>query len=512
MTPERLYLTNVRVRTLDSARPLARSLTIADGRIVAVGGRAGRGARLVDCGGGVLLPGFVDPHVHLLAAAAAACSLDCSPSAAPSIAELQRRISNGTVALPAGAWLRAAGYDDQELRERRHPTRWELDAAAPGHPVRLLHRSGHAAVLNSRALALVGIDITSEEPPGGVIDRRLTDGEPNGLLIDMDAQIERAAPPLSFDELVAGMRLVEARLVRNGITAVQDLTHRNDAARLVLLDQLASKSFLAVRLLQSAVAPGTPGTGPIKLMIAESAGPGDAEQRSLRKEVARAHAAGHQVAIHAVTEFSVTLALDAIEAALTQQPRADHRHRIEHASICPPALAQRAAALGVVVVSNPAFLAERGAQYRRTVPVDDQAHLYAAGALLQTGVTVAAASDLPFGEPSPLRSVQAALDRRDAEGVRLPGESTGLDPALAMITRAAAFSAFLDAEHGVIGVGRRADLVLLSGDPAPETPPPDVWWTVVDGRVAWAPPASPQAPFPPLNREARCSARPLAGS
>ena len=112
-----------------------------------------------------------------------------------------------------------------------------------------LHRGGHAVVLNSVGLARAGITIASEEPPGGVIDRRIDDGEPTGLLIDMDATIERAVSPLSEDDLAVGMRSLSDDLVRAGVTAVQDMTHRNDCTRLTLLERVLHAAVFAPRVL-----------------------------------------------------------------------------------------------------------------------------------------------------------------------------------------------------------------------------------------------------------------------
>src|SRR5215208_5641084 len=265
-----LIVTNARVLTMDQTRPTAGRVTVRGGLIAALDGPIPEDALVIDCRGGVLLPGFVDPHVHLLAAAAAARSVDCSPRAVRSIREIQERIA-ATAAGSAG-WVRAVGYDESALKEGRHPTRWDLDAAVPDRPVRLLHRSGHAAVLNSRALALAGIDIATEEPPGGVIDRRLDDGEPTGLLMDMDAVIDRVVPPLPRAELVAGMRAVGDVLLAAGVSAVQDLTHTNDAARTDLLERVWLKAGLTPQLLSPATRPNGGGRGPVKLMLGEAGG------------------------------------------------------------------------------------------------------------------------------------------------------------------------------------------------------------------------------------------------
>jgi predicted amidohydrolase YtcJ len=291
-------------------------------------------------------------------------------------------------------------------------------------------------------------------------------------------------PPLPFDELVAGMRALSERLVQNGVTAVQDMTHRNDVARLDLLDRVCVAAGFRPRRLPSATAPGVAGAGPVKLMLHEAGGISVQQRRAAISIACNAAAAGRQLAIHAITRDGVGLALDAIEAALARAPHADHRHRIEHAGVCPPDLARRAAALGVVVVSNPAFLHDSGDRYLRTVAADELIHLYAAGALLRAGVTVAAASDAPVTPCVPLTSVAAAVSRRSRTGVPLPGEPVPPPAALAMVTRNAAYSAFAEHQAGAIAPGMPADFVLLSGEPG-VAPDPAVWCTVIGGAPAY---------------------------
>ena len=177
-----LVLHNAVIETLDPASLRAVALLVRDGRIACVGSdaevRAAAGGRFdaEDCGGDLLIPAFIDAHIHLLSYAASLAAVDCTPAAAPTIAALCAIVAARARRTPAGAWIRAVGYRESELAERRHPTRWELDAAAPANPVRLQHASGHGCVLNSSALARVGISGASDEPTGGHIGRRLSDG------------------------------------------------------------------------------------------------------------------------------------------------------------------------------------------------------------------------------------------------------------------------------------------------------------------------------------------------
>ena len=474
-----LLLLNANVITTDPTQPRARAIATRGERIVAVGSEAAAqaaalpGARVIDCRGRTLVPGFVDAHVHLAAYAASLRSVDCSPVRARSIADIIELVGERARSLPPGAWVRAAGYDESALSEGRHPSRWDLDAAAPDHPVRLLHRSGHAGVLNSRALALAGISMTSEEPPGGVIDRRLVDGEPTGLLLEMNDIISRAVPPLPRAELVAGMRAAGERLLAAGVTAVQDMTHTNGPDAAAFLAGLTAESRFAPRLLPvadgwDAAGPGTAGDRPVKVMVRELGERPIPDTAELAGIIRACATRGRQVAVHAVERRTVAAVVAAFEEAGATGRTPELRHRIEHAGVCPPDLAERIAALGLVAVSNPGFLYHGGERYRRRVAPRDLPHLYAAGALHAAGVRLAAGSDTPVVPSEPLRGIAAAATRRTAAGMLLPGLTLAPHEALAMHTTGAAYAAHAEHELGRIAPGMRADLALLSGDPSAE--------------------------------------------
>ena len=472
---------------MDPARPLAEAVAVRDGRIVAVGDVQGAAravdadAQRIDCGGGTLLPAFIDAHCHLLAYAAGLRSVDCR--GARRIADIQAALRRRAEELPAGEWIRAFGYEETSLEEGRHPTRHDLDAAAPRHPVRLIHSSGHASVLNSLALQRAGIDSATEEPPGGALERDLDTGEPSGVLLGMEALIERAVLPLSYPELATAVREAAGRLLGAGVTCVQDATHTNGRAEWELFERLMADGALplAVVLMEGIEhlgelpergGGGRLRRGPVKIMLHELGDDLWPDEAALARLVTAAHDAGRQVAIHAVDERAVAAAADAIEAALRRRPRADHRHRIEHCGVAPPGLAPRLAELGVVVVSQPSFVWERGDRYLRLVPDEQRSSLYAFRTLRDAGVALAAGSDAPVTAPGPLASVAAAVDRRTKSGRPLaPEQAVAAGDALRWWTTEAAFAAFLEAERGALRPGLRADLVLLSSNP--EVAPPE---------------------------------------
>jgi hypothetical protein len=496
---------------MNAARPRAEAVAVEGGSVLAVGSagdiRAQVGPRteVIDCGGRAVLPGFIDAHSHLLAYAASLLSVDCSPAAVSSIPDIQAAIRRRAEGTAAGRWVRAVGYSEVDLAEGRHPNRWDLDAAAPGHPVRLIHRSGHACVLNSLALRLCGIDIASEEPPGGYLERDTSSGEPTGLLLEMNEVIERAVPPLTYEELAQGARLASQRFLAAGVTSLVDTTHTNGPSEWELMRRLHREGHLAPRVTamvgidhledgqhwRKGGEDGWLSLGAAKIVIKELGDeiyPGEAELAAL---VAKAHGHRWQVAIHAVEERAVAAAVAAYEVALARRSRADHRHRIEHCGLCPPELVQRIAAAGVMVVTQPSFLYYNGERYLRQVPPEKQAYLYPLRSLARAGVPLAAGSDCPVVAPDVIAGLYGAVARRSAGGRPLPGaEAVAIEEALAMYTTGAAFSSFAERERGSIIPGRPADLVVLSGDPT-ACPPPELLalrpeMTVVGGRVAWS--------------------------
>lgn len=155
---------------LPSAEP-ARSMLIRDDRIAAVGSAeqvraaAAPGAQVVSLNGATVLPGLIDTHCHLFDVGYLASGADCSQPAAPDIPAIIARLRAAADATPAGSWVTGSGYVEYKLREGRHPTRADLDAAVPGRPAILFHTSLHACVLNTPALREAGLDDRQPDPP-----------------------------------------------------------------------------------------------------------------------------------------------------------------------------------------------------------------------------------------------------------------------------------------------------------------------------------------------------------
>jgi len=507
-----LILYNAEVLTLDPKSPRAQLVAVKGEKVVWVGGNdarkdlKGRETREIDCGGKTLIPGFNDAHCHIFAFASSLSSIDCSPSSVSCIADIQARIRKQAQELPGGTWVRATGYNEFYLAERRHPNRYDLDEAAPHHPVKLVHRSRHACVLNSLALSLVGISMESSEPPGGMIDRDLDSGQPNGILYEMSSYVDAFMPPLSDDEFKKGIKLANDKYLSLGITSLQDATAHNGLDEWQTFKGLRESGALVPRLsvmmgiesldqLRTSGFPPAYGDdgmhlGALKIVLTETRGSLHPSKEELEERLLAAHRADYQVAIHAVEESTVEAAARALECALNQIPRRGHRHRIEHCSVCPPALLKRLRDVHAIVVTNPAFIYYSGERYLATVSQGQQEWLYRIASFLENGLVPAAGSDSPIVPPDPLIGIYGAVSRKAETGEELlPGERISPVEALRMYTQAAAYASFDEGMKGSITAGRLADFALLGADPT-RVPPEEikeirVEMTIVDGRIAW---------------------------
>ena len=507
-----LILHNANILTLDPQRPRAQLVAIKGEKIIWVGNNdarkdfEGRKTQKIDCHGKTLITGFNDAHCHILAFASNLLSVDCSPSSVTSIADIKARIQAPTQKLPNGSWIRATGYNEFYLAEKRHPNRWDLDEAAPNHPVKLLHRSRHACVLNSMALSLVGISTDSPEPPGGMIDRDLNSGEPNGILFEMNSYIDKKVPPLSEEEFEKGVRLASEQFLSFGITSLQDATVHNGLREWHTFQRLKKRGFLLPRLsimagidaleeLQDSGFPPRYGNdamrlGALKVILTEARGSLHPSHEELDRKVLQAHRAGHQVAIHAVEESTVEAAALAIQNAINQAPVRRHRHRVEHCSICPPALLERLKSIHAIVVTNPSFIYYSGERYLKTVSQEQQRWLYRIGAFLDNGLIPAAGSDSPVSPINPLIGIYGAVTRKADSGDEIvPEERVPPLEALQMYTQNAAYASFGEGVKGSLSIGKLADLALLSADPTQVLPEDikniQVEMTITDGRIAW---------------------------
>jgi len=491
------------------------ALLVRDGRIAAVGpaeavrAAASPGARVVRLDGATVVPGLIDAHCHVADVGYLAASGDCSQPSAPDIPAVQARLREAADRTPPGSWVTGSGYVEYKLREGRHPTRADLDRAVPDRPAVLYHTSLHACVLNTAALAEAGFADGQPDPPGGAFGRD-RDGRLDGVVFErpMFALFERnLRADLARMDAAARIRLVQVagqRLAAFGLTAACEADMRRDSLAafadadaagllglriygLVVHDQvdwlLASglRGRRSARLAAEAVKIWADGGMSSRTAAIHGSYPvppyGSGilyfERDELTEMVGDFDARGFQVAIHAQGDRAIATVLDAYAAVLGGEAGGAGnrlRHRIEHGGAMYPPLAARAAALGIVVVSQPGFLSTLGDGFAEAFG-DRSGQLYSFGSWQRAGITVAGSSDAPVITADPRLGLRDAMLRRTGDGRVLgPAERLTARDALALYTTRAAFAARREDEIGSLAPGKRADFAVLDANPLDADP------------------------------------------
>ncbi|AUZ88655.1 hydrolase [Arthrobacter agilis] len=506
---------NAQLFTLSDTRPTAQSMGILNGLIVGfdddVSGLPAR--RTIDADQAVVVPGFGDSHNHMAWFGQSLQELDLS--GCRTLDEVSAAVRDAAAILDEGQWLVGSGYDDTVLGA--HPHRTLLDAAAPGRPVWLKHRSGHMCSVNSLALELAGVlDGTAATPEGGKV---MTDADgPTGLLEERAQQLVTALvlpyPVAELADAVAGASEVYAsegltHVVEAGIgggligrspveLAAYALARRQGGLRTRVQLMVASDALHPVTAhdddgitfgLDLGIATGfgddTVRIGPMKIFVDGSLigrtaavtepfcdhahGTGDFQLsiEELTRRIVSAHCSGWTVAAHAIGDSAVDVALDAFAAAQQQQPRPGVRHRIEHAGMVRPDQLDRFVELGITPVPQPRFLYEVGDTMAAAVGRDREPWVYRHRSFLERGVRVPGSSDRPVATGAPLLGMQSMVQRTTSSGaVIAPEERVDAETALRAYTVDAAWAAGEEDRRGTLEAGKLADLVVLSDHPA----------------------------------------------
>jgi predicted amidohydrolase YtcJ len=354
-----------------------------DERIIDVGHlMPHKGEQVLDAAGGTVIPGLHDHHVHLRSAAAALTSARVGPAEVKGRDDLARALADAAVG--SDGWIRAVGYHEAVAGPLDRDV---LDEVSPSLPVRVQHRSGVLWTLNSAALARVG----------------LTD-HPDGRLRSADRSW---SDTLQRDE--SGLAVVSRRLSEYGVTGVTDATPDFEVSDIVKLIEAHRRGELRQRV--RCLAPG-------KRILHD----GDLDLAELTAWIADRHAADAPVAVHCVTAAQLVVTLAALREAGTHP-----QDRIEHAAVVPDDGMADLKDLGVVVVTQPNFVAERGDQYLADIPAAEHHELWRVASLRRAGVKVALSTDMPFGDGDPWASMRAAVRRTTAGGALL-GADEGISP------------------------------------------------------------------------------------
>lgn len=534
-----LVFLNGPVFTVDSGRTWARGVAVEGDRIVAVSrgeslaDRIGPDTEVVDLDGKLLLPGFQDAHVHPPSAGLGL--LRCNLHDSEERTDYLEAIAAYAAANRDAEWILGGGWA-MDAFPGGTPTRQDLDVVVPDRPVFLVNRDGHGAWVNSRALAIAGVDASTADPPDGRIERD-GHGRPAGTLQEGAMElVRRAVPPDGPDEYAKGLRKAQEHLLALGVTAWQDadVTPETEAAYRAMADsgELVARVVGAlwwersrgeeqIEELMDRRAGGPAGNyrpTSVKMMLdgvaenftasmlepyldsagtpTENRGLDFIDPDALPRYVTLLDAAGFQVHFHAIGDRAVRNGLDAVEAARSANGWSDGRHHISHIQLIHPADIPRFRQLGVVANGQPFWAVHDGYQDDLTLPFfgpERGARQYPFRSLLRHGVTLAFGSDWSVSTANPLLEIETAVTRvtpHDRSGrAFFPEECISLAEAIAAFTAGSAYVNHLDRETGSIEIGRKADLVVVDRDIFDPDAGPigdvSVSMTIVDGQVVY---------------------------
>ncbi|MEJ3653419.1 amidohydrolase [Actinomycetes bacterium KLBMP 9759] len=504
---------------VDATRPVE-ALAIRGDRVLAVGpadavlAAAGPRAPRVDLDGRTVVPGFVDAHVHPVAAGLAL--VQCPLEGALDAADAMARIARYADTRPELPWIVGSGWS-MEWFPSGTPSRHDLDQVVPDRPAVLINSDGHGAWVNSAALRLAGIDARTADPADGRIERE-PDGNAQGTLhegaVDL---VSRHRPEPSEDDVLAGLLTGQRHLHSLGVTGWQDalvgafnafpnplpayrravadgtLTARVVGAlwwdRTRGLDQIDDLRALRA---DTTLAPFRATT--VKIMldgVAENftagmldpyldacgcptanTGLSHVDPEVLDEAVTRLDAMDFQVHFHALGDRAVRQALDAVAAARRANGINDNRHHLAHLQVVHPDDVPRFGELGAAANIQALWAVHERQMDELTIPflgAERAARQYPFADLLATGARMCAGSDWPVSSADPLDAMHVAVNRR-APGQRtgppfLPGQSLTASQFLDAYTAGSAWINHAERETGTLDAGKLADFAVLDGDP-----------------------------------------------
>lgn len=530
---EKQYLfINGEIITVNERDQIAEAIAIKENKIIAAGSNdtilqlKDDDSEIIDLKGKTLIPGLIDSHLHISMYGTNSLSISCKSDSVQTIDDLLREIKAKVSKTPQGQWIRAWGYNEQTIADKRFPTKEELDAITTEHPIMITRTCGHISVVNSQALQIAEFDKNTPDPDGGKFDRK-ADGELTGLLLENAHMKMFSIASFSEEELSNAHKVASEHFAEKGITSIHDATgYGLDNLRSLQADSknglIKQRVYAMVGALNDAqevvkhvvdagiytgLGDDKFRIGPVKLFLdGSSSGPtvwtregytSDSKNYGIQyfsqEEVddlfIPAHEKGWQITAHAQGDAAIDLLLKTIEKANALHPRENTRHRIEHAGIATPDLIERMRKQNVVPIPNPAFLFEYGDGYVKNY--GERANsMYPMGDYQKAEIPAAIASDCPVTDFNPMRGIHAAMTRKSNSGQVIGEDKTvSLLQAIRMYTLNGAYASFEEDTKGSIETGKLADLVLLDRSilnaDIDDIPDVQVEWTMIDGDIVY---------------------------
>jgi predicted amidohydrolase YtcJ len=525
MAEATIAVVNARVWTGDQRRPWADALAAAGDRLLVVGSSAEvrklatASTKMVDAHGMMVVPGFIDSHVHFLDGGFGLASVQLRDARTPQ--EFVRRIAEYARTVPVGTWITNGDWD-HELWGGELPRRDWIDSVTPNNPVWVNRLDGHMALANGAALRSAGVTAETPDVSGGTIVRDAR-GEPTGILKDnAQSLVDRAIPDRTPEQEDRALEAAMHYVAGNGVTSVHNMGSWQDLA-------VFERAHAAGRLITRIYAAVARATGGRRRGTVQARGRGDAwlaigglkgfvdgslgshtaamlepfsdapadtglfvnTPEDLYRWTAGADKAGLNVMVHAIGDRAIRTQLDIYERVERENGPRDRRFRIEHAQHIAPQDLSRFARLGVIASMQPYHAIDDGRWAEKVIGHERGKTTYAFQSLLRAGTRLAFGSDWFVAPATPLEGIYAAVTRRTLDGAHpdgwYPEQKIGVEDALRAYTSGAAYASFDERDKGVLAAGKLADFVMIDRD-LTRVPPETirearVVMTVVGGKI-----------------------------
>jgi predicted amidohydrolase YtcJ len=477
--------------------------------------------QVIDAGEGVVVPGLIDSHIHLIDGGSRLSSVQLRD--AKSREEFTRRLAEYAKMQPAGTWITGGDWD-HSLWGGELPSREWIDAVTPNNPVWINRLDGHMSLANTAAMNAAKIGDDVKDVDGGEIVRDAA-GRPTGIFKDNAmGPIDRAQPDSTMQQLLDATVAAMDFLAERGVTAVhhlgtfQQLEVFRIAQRRGLLktriyactpleqwqrlanevrDRGRGDEWLKIGGLKGYV-DGSLGSHTAAFLQPFSDAPADRgllvnTAEDLERWTADADRAGLQVVVHAIGDRAIRLQLDVFERVAKANGPRDRRFRIEHSQHIAPDDVPRFAKLGVIASMQPYHAIDDGRWAERFIGAERSETTYAFRSLLDSGARLAFGSDWYVAPPTPMEGLFAAVTRRTLDGKHpggwVPAQKISVEEALRAYTIDAAYAAFSESSLGSLEPGKLADLVVLKRDvfkvPAEELNTVPIAATIVGGKIMY---------------------------
>lgn len=522
-----LAIVNGAVWTADSTKPWAEAIAVSGDRIAAVGSSAdirrlvGSSTRVIDANGRMVVPGFIDSHVHFLAGGLNLASVQLRDARTP--ADFIRRIKTFASTVPAGTWITGGDWDHQNWGGELPQRSW-IDSVTPNNPVWINRLDGHMALANSAALRAAGVPMTGGDVSGGTITRDQF-GQPTGIFKDNAQELIDKAVPDPAPEMLA--RALDAAMTYASQRGVTSVDHMGTWADLAVFERAHRAGKLRTRIYASVplaswarlrdtvvvrgrgdawlrigglkgFVDGSLGSHTAAMMQPFTDAPNDSgllvnTPEDLYTWTSNADKAGLHVIVHAIGDRAIDLQLNIFERVVRENGARDRRFRIEHAQHIAPNDIARFGELGVIPSMQPYHAIDDGRWAEKLIGHDRAKTTYAFRSLRQTGARLAFGSDWPVAPATPLEGIYAAVTRRTLDDKNplgwIPEEKISVDDALRAYTLDAAYATFDEKEKGSLSPGKLADIVVIDRN-LTRIPPETIRdagidYTIVGGQVVY---------------------------